>query len=294
MKKLVTILLVVLMALGAFACAQPVAPAEPAPTEAPAAPVEEPAAPAEDASADGPAMAKIKSSGKLVVGTEAQYAPFEFKDLDANFVGCDMWMAEKIAESLGVTLEIVDMSFDGIIPAVKSGQVDMGIAAFTKTEERALEIDFTDIYQRDQQLLIVKKGNEELYSAKEALKGLKLGAQKGTIQSLLIQSALPECELFELAKYPALAMEVAQGNIAGLVVDGAVGESLVSTNPDIVVSKFAFTPEEADFGKAVVVAKGNADLVAAANAVIQQITEDGSFEQAFEDAKALAATLGIE
>ena len=287
MKKLATILLVVLMVLGAVACAQPAATTEPAPTEAPAAP-------AEDASADGPAMAKIKASGKLVVGTEAQYAPFEFKDLEANFVGCDMWMAAKIAESLGVTLEVVDMSFDGIIPAVKSGQVDLGIAAFTKTEERALEIDFTDIYQRDQQLLIVKKGNEELYATKDALKGLKLGAQKGTIQSLLIQSALPECELFELAKYPALAMEVAQGNIAGLVVDGAVGESLVATNPDIVVSKFEFTPEEADFGKAIVVAKGNEDLVAAANVVIQQITEDGSFEQAFEDAKALAATLGIE
>lgn len=299
MKKLVSILLIAMMVLGLAACAAPAAaPAAPAAAPAPAAeaaaPAEEAAAPAEEAPADSPVMAKIKSSGKLVVGTEAQYAPFEFKDLDAKFVGCDMWMAEKIAESMGVTLEVVDMSFDGIIPAVMSGQVDMGIAAFTKTEERAKEIDFTDVYQRDQQLLIVKTGNEETYSTKEALKGLKVGAQKGTIQSLLIQSALPDCELFELAKYPALAMEVSQGNIAGLVVDGAVGESLVATNPDIAVSKFEFTPEEADFGKAIVVAKGNEDVVAAANVVIKQITDDGSFEQAFEDAKALAATLGIE
>ena len=82
-------------------------------------------------------MKKIKESGKLVVGTEAQYAPYEFKDLDANFAGCDMWLAQQIADALGVELEVVDMSFDGIIPAVQSSQVDIGIAAFTVTEERA-------------------------------------------------------------------------------------------------------------------------------------------------------------
>ncbi len=60
--------------------------------------------------------------------------------------------------------------------------------------------------------------------------GLKVGAQKGTIQSQLIQSALPESELFELEKYPALALEVQNGNIAGLVVDQAVGEALVATS----------------------------------------------------------------
>ena len=69
-------------------------------------------------------LEQIKAKGKLVVGTEAQYAPYEFKDLDANFVGCDMWLAQQIADSLGVELEIVDMSFAGIIPAVQSGQVD--------------------------------------------------------------------------------------------------------------------------------------------------------------------------
>ena len=94
---------------------------------------------------DGPVMAKIKAADKLVVGTEAQYAPYEFKDLDANFVGCDMFLAQKIADALGVKLEIVDMSFDGIIPAVQAGQVDLGIAAFPNTPERAEVIDFADL-----------------------------------------------------------------------------------------------------------------------------------------------------
>ena len=184
--------------------------------------------PASAAEADGPVMAKIKSSGKLVVGTEAQYAPYEFKDLDANFVGCDMFLAQKIADALGVKLEIVDMSFDGIIPAVQAGQVDLGIAAFTNTPERAEVIDFSDLYETSMQYLVVAAGNVDKYATKESLAGLKVGAQKGTIQSQLITKALPDSKLFELDKYPELALEVTVGNIAGLVVDSAVGDSIVA------------------------------------------------------------------
>lgn len=255
-------------------------------TEAPAA--EQPAAEASTL------LEQIKAKGKLVVGTEAQYAPYEFKDFDANFVGCDMWLAQQIADSLGVELEIVDMSFAGIIPAVQSGQVDLGIAAFTNTPERAEEIDFSDLYETSAQLLIVKTGNADTYSTKEALAGQKVGAQKGTIQSQLIQSALPDSELFELEKYPALALEVQNGNIAGLVVDQAVGESLVAnSNGELEVSNFEFSAEEASFGKSVVIAKGNEDLVAAVNEVVNKVTSDGSYQAAYDKAVALAATLGM-
>lgn len=237
---------------------------------------------------------QIKANGKLLVGTEAQYAPYEFKDLDANFAGCDMWLAQQIADHLGVELEVVDMSFDGIIPAVKSGQVDLGIAAFTKTPERAEEIDFSDLYETSAQLLVVKTGNADVYSTKEALAGQKVGAQKGTIQSQLIQSALPDSELFELEKYPALALEVQNGNIAGLVVDQAVGESLIATsNGGLEVANFEFTAEEASFGKAAVIAKGNEDLVAAVNEVINKVTADGSYQKAYDEAVELAASMGL-
>ena len=255
-------------------------------TEAPAA--EQPAAEASTL------LEQIKAKGKLVVGTEAQYAPYEFKDFDANFVGCDMWLAQQIADSLGVELVIVDMSFAGIIPAVQSGQVDLGIAAFTNTPERAEEIDFSDLYETSAQLLIVKTGNADTYSTKESLAGQKVGAQKGTIQSQLIQSALPDSELFELEKYPALALEVQNGNIAGLVVDQAVGESLVAnSNSELEVSNFEFSAEEASFGKSFVIAKGNEDLVAAVNEVVNKVTSDGSYQAAYDEAVALAATLGM-
>ena len=306
LTKLLALTLCAVLALGLFAgCAAkteepaPAATTETAATEttetteeaAPAEEATEEAAPAEEATG---LLAEIKSKGKLIVGSEAQYAPYEFKDLDANFAGCDMWLAQQIADAIGVELEVVDMAFDGIIPAVQSGQVDLGIAAFTNTPERAEEIDFSDLYETSAQLLIVKAGNADTYSTKESLVGLKVGAQKGTIQSQLIQSALPESELFELEKYPALALEVQNGNIAGLVVDQAVGEALVaSSNGALEVSNFTFTAEEASFGKSVVIAKGNEDLVAVVNEVINKVTADGSYQKAYDEAVELAASLGL-
>ena len=289
LKKMLVLALsaaMLLTVLTGCGSSETAAPQEPQATEAQAE--EQPAA------ETSTLLEQIKAKGKLVVGTEAQYAPYEFKDFDANFVGCDMWLAQQIADSLGVELEIVDMSFAGIIPAVQSGQVDLGIAAFTNTPERAEEIDFSDLYETSAQLLIVKTGNADTYSTKEALAGQKVGAQKGTIQSQLIQSALPDSELFELEKYPALALEVQNGNIAGLVVDQAVGESLVAnSNGELEVSNFEFSAEEASFGKSVVIAKGNEDLVAAVNEVVNKVTSDGSYQAAYDEAVALAATLGM-
>lgn len=238
---------------------------------------------------------KIKAAGKLIVGTEAQYAPYEFKDANANFVGCDIWLAQQIADSIGVKLEIVDMSFDGIIPAVTSGQVDIGIAAFTATPERAEVIDFSSSYETSTQYLIVKAGNENVYTTKASLKGQKIGAQKGTNQSQIVKNGFPESELFELAKYPALALEVQNGNIAGLVADQAAGESIIeSSEGKLVKANFTFDPEDGAVGtKNAVIQKGNPELVAAVNEVIDRVVADGSFLEEFNKAVDLAATLGL-
>ncbi len=240
------------------------------------------------------ALEKIRNAGKLVVGTEAQYAPYEFKDQNADIVGCDIFLAEEIAKSLGVELEIVDMAFDGIIPAVQAGQVDLGIAAFTNTPERAEVIDFSDIYEESLQYLVVATENKDVYTSKEALAGHKVGAQRGTIQSLLIRKAFPDSELFELAKYPELAIEVQNGNIAGLVVDAAVGDSIVaSSEGKLAVADYRFDAKEANFGKSVVIQKGNEDLKAEVNKVIARVLEDGSYQKAWDDAVALQKELGL-
>ena len=243
---------------------------------------------------DKSALQTVKDRGRLIVGTEAQYAPYEFKDMDANIVGCDMYIAQQIADELGVGLEIVDMAFDGIIPAVQSGQVDLGIAAFTNTPERAEVIDFSDVYEESLQYLVVAAGNEDVYTTPESLAGLKVGAQRGTIQSQLIMKTMPDSELFELAKYPELSIEVQNGNIAGLVVDAAVGDSIIaSSDGKLVKANFTFDSAIATFGKSAVVQKGNPDFLAEVNKVIERCVADGSYMQAYDEAVALQKELGL-
>ena len=239
------------------------------------------------------ALEKVLAAGKLVVGTEATYPPYEYLDDNANFAGCDIWLAQQIADALGVKLEVVDQAFDGIIPAVQAGGVDIGIAAFTCTPERTEVIDFSDLYETSAQLLIVKAGNGEKYVDKESLKGLKVGAQLGTIQSGLVESALPDSELFELDTYPNLALETVNGNIAGFVVDYAVGMSMVnSSDGALEVANFEFSAEEASFGKACVLAKGSDDLLAKVNEVIAKVTSDGSYQAAYDAAVAATGETG--
>jgi polar amino acid transport system substrate-binding protein len=118
MKKLFAMILAVLMVVSLAACGTTEEE-----SSAPEAETSEEAVTSEGSEAEqeseaeyGPVLAKIKEAGKLVVGTEAQYAPFEFKDLDANYAGSRHVACQQIADSLGVELEIVDMAFDGIIP----------------------------------------------------------------------------------------------------------------------------------------------------------------------------------
>ena len=237
---------------------------------------------------------KIKSAGVLKVGTEAQYAPYEFKDADAKIVGADIALAQKIADDLGVKLEMVDMKFEGIIPAVQSGQVDLGIAAFSNTPERAKEVDFSNIYDKSEQILVVDAQNKDKYTSVDALSGLKVGAQKGSIQSNLITKELTKSTLFELDKFPALALEVQNGNIAGLVADAAVAKSLITGScGKLAAANFTFTSEAAKVGKAVVIKKGNSGLVDAVNKSVDAFVSDGSWDKAYAQAVKQAKSLGL-
>ncbi len=277
MKKLLALLLASTLALSLVACSS-----EETTEEA-----------TEETTTETTIVDEIKAAGKLVLGTEAQYPPFEFKDADANFVGIDIWLAEQIALELGVELEIVDMSFDGIIPAVQSSQVDIGIAAFTVSPERAEVIDFTDIYQKNPQALVVHIDNVDVYTTVESLEGLQVGAQKGSIQSQLTLQNFPNSTLFELAKYPELVLEVQNGNIAAMVVDTEVALSYVEENEAIAISSYEFTGDE-DFGKACVVKQGNDALTEVANTVIARVIADGTFQTAYEEAVELSKTVGLD
>lgn len=97
-----------------------------------------------------------RSKGKLVMATNAEFEPWEYHDGE-SIVGIDVDIAQAICDKLGYELEVSDMEFDAILPAVQSGKADFGAAGMTVNEERLESVDFTDTYANASQVIIVKK-----------------------------------------------------------------------------------------------------------------------------------------
>ncbi|MBQ4145202.1 MAG: transporter substrate-binding domain-containing protein [Clostridia bacterium] len=111
----------------------------------------------EAAMAELKALEAPKGDKKLVMGTNAEFAPFEYMDDNNEIAGYDIEIAKQIARNLGYELVIENMAFDGLIAALSGGKVDMIIAGMTVTEERKLQVDFSDSYYKAAQVIIVKE-----------------------------------------------------------------------------------------------------------------------------------------
>ena len=97
-----------------------------------------------------------RSKGTLTMGTNATFPPYESTE-GSKIVGIDPDIAQAICDKLGYSLEITDMEFDAIIPAVNSGKADFGAAGMTVTEERLQNVDFSDTYATSRQVIIVRE-----------------------------------------------------------------------------------------------------------------------------------------
>jgi polar amino acid transport system substrate-binding protein len=231
------------------------------------------------------AVDSIKKAGKLVIGTSADFPPYEFhlqQDGADTVVGFDVSIAKEIAKDLGVQLEIKDMKFDGLLAALDSGNVDIVIAGMTPTEERKKSTDFSDIYYRAEQGVIVRAEDASKYNSITALSKAMIGAQKGAIQVGIAKTQIKgmadanadNAEVKELGKVADLVLELKSKKIDAIVVETEVAKAYVAANPDLAVAPFVFPDSEG--GAAVAVKKGNAVLVEAVNKTLARLETEGS------------------
>ena len=229
----------------------------------------------------------IQAEKKLVLGTCADYPPYEFhtqKDGQDTIVGFDVEIARAIAEDLGAELIVRDMDFDGLLAALVSGSVDMVLAGMTPTDERRQNVDFTDIYYTAEQGIIIRKSDAEKYGASAAsLKDTLIGAQRGTIQVGIAKKEIkgvsdadaekPHTQIKELPKLPDLIMELKSGKIDAIIVELPVAENYVAVHSDLMLTSYTFRDSEG--GSAAAVKKGEAELLAAVNKSISALKASG-------------------
>jgi polar amino acid transport system substrate-binding protein len=127
------------------------------------------------------ALDRIKKAGKISIATDASYAPNEFKQ-NGQIVGFDVDLGAAIAKKLGVTPNVQDVTFDNILPAIKSGKYDISLSSFTDNKEREASVDFVTYYSAGTGLM-VKAGNPlKLLPDDLSLCGQKVAVEKGTVQ----------------------------------------------------------------------------------------------------------------
>ncbi len=243
-------------------------------------------------SATNLATEKIKSKGKLVLGTSADYPPFEFhitKDGKDEIVGIDISIGKEIAKDLGVELEIKDMDFDGLLAALATDNIDVVLASMSATDERKKSVDFSNVYFKAKQKMLVREEDYDKYKTKEDLNGVKIGAQKGSIQEEIATTQLKDSELRTLGKVTDLVLDLKSKNIEAIVLDDAVASAYAKNATGVKVGQVEFEAPTTD-GTAVAIKKGNSDLVEKINATIDRLTKEGLIEKFIVENNELADT----
>ncbi len=244
-------------------------------------------------------LEKIKESGKLVLATSPDFAPLEFEDLssgEAQYVGSDIELAKYIAEKLGVELEISAMDFSAVQAAIPSGQADIAISGFAKTEERAQNMELSvpfNITEDGGQTVLVAKGQGANYTAAEDFSGLQIGAQNGSLQYNLVSSQLPDdVEIVPVGSLNDGVLMLETGKIDALASDLSNAELLLESHDSIETTDFMF--EYSSEGNVAAVKKGETELIEAVNEIIEEVNELGLYDQWKEEATELAKSLGLE
>ena len=230
--------------------------------------------------------------GYLTVVTSPDYAPYEFYALDENgkptLAGFDMDLAQYIADYLGLTLEVIPMSFDGIVGEMGAGSADLAIAGLSPDPERQTAMDFSDIYYEGKQafVTVTDKASQFTDLASTNSAEFTVAAQTGTIQMDLAAEFSPNAEIVSLTKATDIIAELVSGQLDGAYVEWDVAVAYQANYPTLTI--LCEVPYEAE-GNVIGVAKGNADLLKYVNEALNKCIDDGDFAKFVDKALELAA-----
>lgn len=229
----------------------------------------------------------IKKSGKLVVGTSADYPPYEFHamiDGKDQIVGFDMNIAKAVADDLGVELEIQDLGFDAALQAVQTGLVDLGIGGINPTPDRQEAFEISDIYYTAEYVALISKEKMAEFNELSDLDGKEIGVQTASVQEGFVNENLKPSSLLSLPKITDLVIQLNSGLIDAIILEKNVAESYVKANSELAMANIDFSNEDIEGGSAVIASKGNTELMAEVNKTLKRLIEDGSIDKWYLEA----------
>lgn len=231
---------------------------------------------------DNAGLDNIKSKKKIVIGLSPDFAPFEFKDKQGNVVGMDAEIIKAIAKDIGVDYEIKSMDFNGLIPALQAGKLDIVVSGMNPTPEREKNILFSDGYYDSASQLVVKKGEADKYKEEKDVEGKTLAVQKASVQETQSKT-LKAKEVKSLGKVTDCVLTLQGGKVDAVLLDKPVAMLTVKANDDLELTDLVMK-DTTTKAFAVAMKKGETDLQSSINKTIAKLKSDGKLDQFFDDA----------
>lgn len=217
----------------------------------------------------------------ILAGTEAAYPPFE-DTVDNEIVGFDIDVMTEIGRRAGFEVEFQNAEFSAIIPSVQNGQFDVGISAFTITDERKEQVDFSIPYYENALMAAVQETTTDINEPAD-LEGKIVCTQEGTTSEFYLREELGFADenLVLLDSAPLCADALKRGDVAALMIDAAFVRGVIEANAGQLKQAFIIDDVDEEFG--IAVAKDNAELLAAINTALNAMIADGTLDQLKEE-----------
>ena len=236
--------------------------------------------------------AQPEAKTTLVVGVSADYAPFEFMYPDAGgnmvYGGIDISVAQYVADEMGLTMQVENMSFDNLLASLDKGDFDIVLSAMEATPERLENADFSDPYYTDvPPAILVKADKADQYKTLADFSGKYVGAQTATTKLDMVND-MEGVTPVPLSSVLDLVNELVYDKVDAILVDGGVAQQYADANPDLVIAEAS-----SELGEAapycIAVAKGAPKgLLDDINAAIAKMTAENKIETFLADADSLA------
>lgn len=215
----------------------------------------------------------------LNVGTEATFAPFEFMDEKTKEVtGFDMEIIEAVAKATGDKVRLHNMGFDGLIPSLQAGIIDVTVAAMTITPERQKRVDFTEPYYQSGLTILIRKADAAKYTDLKAFEGTRLCAQIGTTGAMMA-NRVKDAKVTEFNSITEAFMELKAGGCAAVINDKPVVDYYLVRRGDDSVMTLPQVFDAENYGMAV--KKGNKALLDKLNEGLKEIKANGEYDRIY-------------
>ncbi len=214
-----------------------------------------------------------KDDNKLVMVTEAGFAPYEYRD-SSGIVGVDVDIAREIAAAMGKELEIKDVAFDSLINELNSGKADFAAAGMSINEERKKEVDFSIEYVSSKQVVVVRKDYNKIKNIND-LNGKTISVQLGSVADTYVTKNFKNSKIVRQKKFLSAAEDVKAKKSECIIMDELPAKELVKNNSELTILKIELFTDK----YAIAVKKGNTELLNKINEVLEKLIEEGKIEE---------------